>query len=259
MNGDISTIDAKAQGLAGHDVYRFSHLIYHSDINRDCLGILHLSREAFKAFNDSVFIGERHAVAAESVLDQQWIARGGFDIEPPPHAPTIFKTLKFLELDNLKIASGFELILKSILIENDFIVQDIENRPPYKDLSKEQKDRPIHSSKLFAIDKYRFNGELNYPPGLTSRSINFDSLINRPKYRAVLGVPHGDLDLIDEYRNLRNQIHLPGDPVETPVRASYPRPIIDFFIDFINKWVVRRGNALIQKHGLGGPTFTPLT
>ena len=250
MDGHISTAEAKARGLPGSDVYLFSHLIYHDELNR-ASGVVHLCREALKAFKDSITLGERYAIEAELLEEQRWLARGGFAKEEIPECPHKNKMMNSINLENFKIAAGFELVTKSILIEQNIIVQEIDSKNALlNELSKSQKDKPVLIDELLKIEEYRFNGQLNYIPGLRKKSLNFDTIINKPHYRAVLKIPENELNLINEFRKLRNQIHFPTDVMETPLQAAYPKPIVEFFQDFINTWIIERANLLTQKYGL---------
>ena len=76
MTTHISSAEAVAHGLPGHDCYRASHVIYTDDINRDA-GVLRLCHEAFYAFTDSIMIAERHAMLQEEMGTNRWLAEGG--------------------------------------------------------------------------------------------------------------------------------------------------------------------------------------
>ena len=76
MPPHITTEEAKKQSLPGFDVYRYSHLLYHDDLNRD-FGVVRLNVEAIKAFSDTVTIVQRHALAAEQAAASAMLAREG--------------------------------------------------------------------------------------------------------------------------------------------------------------------------------------
>lgn len=246
----LSTADAKTAELPGHDVYRYSHVLYHDDINRDA-GALYLCREALNAFSDTVMISRRHALSAEQLAVKRYLATGGHVRGlNPPDSPETLEQSKWANFENLKVASGFELTLKAILLENNYIVQQIDERAPaYKALANKQKQIPIDKTVLFAIDGYRFDGHINYLPGLKETSLKFSTLVQQLDYRAALGLPPHDLDLIDEFRDLRNQIHFPGDIANTPKLQAHPTPIVDFVVSFINCEIVQRINRLAKKRG----------
>jgi hypothetical protein len=218
----LSTADAKARGLSGFDVYRYSHVLYLSEINRDA-GVVRLCREALMAFSDTVLIHDRHALSAEQAETKRWLAASGIAAGLAcPSSPITFARLEWINFENLKIAAGFELTLKAMLLEKDYILQEINDcDPAYKTLSGEQKQRPISKAELFLIDDYRHDGQRNYLPGLRPTSLKFSTIVQKPAYRAALGLPSYDLDLIDEFRDLRNQIHFPG---VSPIHPSF-RPI----------------------------------
>ena len=259
MTTHISSAEAVAHGLPGHDCYRASHVIYTDDINRDA-GVLRLCHEAFYAFTDSIMIAERHAMLQEEMGTNRWLAEGGLEARWLPDTPVTWKWIKSLNLEHLKIASGFEITLKSIILEKNYIIQKIDEKIDiYKPLALKQKSEPVHPAELFEIGGYRYDGTMNYLPGLTNKSLGFDQILNKSKYRLALGLSHGDLDLIDEFRNLRNEIHFPQDPISTPIRAAHPVPVSDFLLCFINNLVIDRGNLISKKHQFGGLLLPLLT
>ena len=253
MTTHMSSTEAVAQGLPGHDCYRASHLIYKDDINRDG-GVIRLCLEAFYAFTDSIMIAERHAMLQEELSTKLWLAEGGsLKTERLPDTPVTWKWLRFLNLEHLKIASGFEITLKSILLERNYIIQEIDkNIGIYRELAQKQKTEPVHSGEVIEVGGYRYDGTMNYLPGLTNKSLGFEQILKKPKYRAALGLPHSDLDLINEFRNLRNEIHFPQDAIGTPIRSANPVPVSDFLLCFINNWVIDRSNLIRKKHQFGG-------
>lgn len=253
MTTHISWAEAEAQGLPGHDTCRASHLIYKDDINRDG-GVIHLCLEAFYAFTDSIMIAERHALLQEELDTKLWRAEGGrLETGRLPEAPVTWKWLKFQNLENLKIASGFEITLKSILLESSYVIQEIDkNIDIYRALASKQKTEPVLSAELLEVGGYRYDGAMNYLPGLTKKSLSFDQILKRPEYRTALGLPHSDLDLINEFRILRNEIHFPQDAISTPIRSAYPISVSDFLVSFINNYVIDRSNLMRKKHQIGG-------
>ncbi len=256
---DLSTADAKARNLPGHDVFRRSHLLYHDDINRNA-SVLYLCREALRAFSDTVMIAHRQRILAEVAEGRRYLAAGGPAAGlPPPTSPAIWAQFEWANFENLKVACGFELTLKAILIEKNFIAQEIDDRAPYKSLAIEQRQSPIERGRLMAIGGYRFDGKLNYLPGLRETSLKFFTLVQKPDYRNALALSPDDLDVIDEFRALRNQIHFPGDAIESPklqalhLRALQPNgpvsPVADFVVNFINSEVVDRVNRVAKTRG----------
>jgi hypothetical protein len=251
----ISTEDAKKRVL----VYRPSHILYHSDLNRDA-SVVRLNREALQVFSDSITIGQRHALAAEAEAAQKWIGQGGHESGLPMPAGRVgWKGLSYINYEHMKIGSAFELHLKSRLLARNYVLHKIDGRiPEYKSLPKQQKTRPIEKHELFAIQAYHFDGTQNYLPGLLDGSLNFEWLTKNPKYRAALELTDQQLDIIDDYRLLRNQMHFPGDFLETPHIRAFARPIIDFLTAFINVELVDWSNRLIAQHRLVFPQIARL-
>jgi len=82
MAAHIPTAEAKKQALPGLDVYRYSHLLYHDDLNRD-FGVVCLNVEAMKAFSDTVTITQRKSIAEDQTAIDRWHAPGGFQANLP--------------------------------------------------------------------------------------------------------------------------------------------------------------------------------
>ena len=99
MTANLSTAEAEAKGLPGHDVYRcYSHILYRSDINRDA-GVRGLCREALKAFSDTVMIERRHALSEEQIARKKWLHAGGLVAGlDPPSTPATFALLEWMTL-----------------------------------------------------------------------------------------------------------------------------------------------------------------
>ncbi len=255
MTGHLTTEQAKHQKLPGSDVFRYSHLLYHDDLHRDW-GVVHLNREAFKAFADTILLSQRQALASEQAAVQEWLRRGGFQSDDPcPWGAATQSLMDQVNYENLKIAAGFELHLKARLLARNFVVHDVGGGVSYKSLARDQKTRPIAREELFAIQSYHFDGTQNYLPGLKPSSLNFSMFTDVREYRRALELPDNYLDIIGDYRLLRNQIHFPGDIVETKNIQAYPGPIVEFITTFVNLELVAWSNSLITKHQFN---FTPL-
>jgi hypothetical protein len=230
--------------------------VYFDDVNRDAVA-LQLNLEALKAFSDTVTVTHRAALAAEGAAVTAWARRGGFAAGLPFPWGSLTLTramIEYVNYDNLKIASGFELHLKARLPAHDFLVHEIDPKTPgCKKLAREQARRPINKHELFAIQEYRFDGGQNYLPGLEAESLKFSWLTDRPTYRAALELTDQQLDIIRDYRNLRNQIHFPGDMFEAPAIQAYPPPITDFIVAFVNTEIVDWSHRLMAQYpALGG-------
>ena len=255
----ISTAEAKARGLPGHDTFRFSHLMYHDPVNRD-YAVWYLCREALKAFNDTLMISQRGARLAEDLATEAWLARGGLTSGTYVDAPATYRWLEFINLEYLKISTGFELIAKSILIEKDYIVHEIDGKSEkYKPVARKQKTSPVSVSEVIEIDSYRFNGRINYLPGVTEASLRFGLILSEATYQSVINIPDADLKLINEFRTLRNQIHLPGDAIECPIMNAHSKSPIEFIVEFLNKWVIERGNLINDVRGFRGDRWLSLS
>jgi hypothetical protein len=99
--------------------------------------------------------------------------------------------------------------------------------------------------------------------GLSDQTINFKTMLTVPSYAsqfAFADITTGPgstckaLDMIEDYRTLRNVIHLPGDYPST-VRCHWEGDArIHSLVGFINRELVDWNNTLAQTHGFP-PTF----
>ena len=258
MPPHITTEEAKKQALPGSDVYRYSHRLYQDDLHRDD-GVVRLNIEANKAFSDTVILTQRHALAAERAAARQWRSQGGFEAGLPfPGGEASHAMLEYVNYEHLKIGLAFELHLKARLLARNYVLHEIETTAGYKDLAAEQKKRPILKQELFSIQPYHFDGRRNYLPGLQEASLKFSWLTDKPAYRAVLRLTAQQLDIIQDYRLLRNQVHFPGDVFNSPHIQAIAQPISEFLIAFINSELVVCSNELISKHKMDIKPLAPL-
>ncbi|MBU7586841.1 MAG: hypothetical protein KAF91_28990 [Nostoc sp. TH1S01] len=240
---DITYEEAYSRGLPGSDVFVYTHLIYKDDVNRD-FGVARLNKEAYTAFTNTVLFSEYSQLAAEGRLIQDGFM--GF-------MPTIFKRLEYINLENLKISTGFELCLKARLLSQNCIVNQLNAKlPEFGELSKQQKNSPILREEYFAIDGYRYDAQRqqNRLIGLKDESLKFGIILKKPEYKRLLNIPEEIIEIADDYRNLRNQIHFPGDIVEAPHLIKYNGDVLMRKIqEFINQYIVNENAMIASRHG----------
>src|SRR5579864_6599758 len=95
--------EARQQNLPGSDVFLRTQLAYKTELNRNAL-IVHLNREAYKAFIDTITISQYPLLHNEAEMQKRdWRT----------FSPTIYRRMEYMDLENLKIAAGFELHLKA--------------------------------------------------------------------------------------------------------------------------------------------------
>jgi hypothetical protein len=233
--------------------------MYRDDRNRGSAAV-QLNEEAFKAFSDTIVVKRRHELAAESMAWKAYSTRSGMASgERLPLGPATNALIEYVNYENLKIACGFELHLKARLVACDILVHEVDDRSQaYKALAKEQKKRPVTTAELFVIDSYRFDGQVNYLPGLKDTSVKFSLLTKAHDYRQALNLPAQDIDYIDYYRCLRNQIHLPNEWTDVP-NVRFPETAGDFIVRFINTRIIPLSNSLIAKNNLPRAPHCPLS
>ncbi len=256
MAAHITTAEAKQLKLPGSDSFR--HLMYYDAPNRDFAAV-RLNAEALKAFSDTVAVGRRHEMTEHMTANRCWIDRGGFASgAPAPESEAMWRYLDHINYENLKIACGFELHLKARLIAEGYVVHNLNRKDPkYKVLASQQEDRPIRVVELLAIKPFSFDGKQNYLPGLKSTSLNFEQMSQESGYQTVLNLSVESLGVIEYYRCLRNQIHLPGEPIEIP-DVRFAGTVVDFLVNFINNEIITMSNRLMDQHSLGFSRLGPL-
>lgn len=243
--------EAKAKNLPGGDVYVRSHLAYKDPVNRGAM-IMELCRESAQAFLSTTTMTAHEARRAEGQAAIKWF-EGGMVGKAPP-SPYQFHRLHFLNIENLLIGTGFELALKARLIGDGYVVHVIRNKEPFKALANRQRTEPVLFADLLAIEGYIYEPKpdgksMNHLQGLTKNSLNFDKILNEPGYRSVLALNDLTMEVIDYYREARNNIHLPGDVwnAAESLRGVDLTPII---IDFVNNEVIDVFNRQVADRGL---------
>ncbi len=249
MSVPMPTADARQQKLRNSDTFRFSHLLYLDDLHRD-YGVVHLNTEARKAFLDTITVSQRQKLADERKAVSDWYAAGGDSsgvVLPCPE--TMQAQGDSINYENLKIASGFELHLKARLLARGFVLHQLgAKNPAYRTLAAAQRQRPIARTEVLTISSYMFDGTHNYLPILSESSLKFSTLVTVPAYQAALSLPTGMVDVIDDYRVLRNQIHLPGDLIRARHIDRVGDAIGDLLAAFVNDEIVRVVNDLIARY-----------
>ena len=253
----ISEQEARQRQLSGCDVFKRTQLAYKDNLHRDHFAVS-LNREALKIFNLTVTFGQHYQLKAEAAKFKQQIADGTFKLENYQISEQHWRLLEYMNLEFFYIATGFELHFKSWLVQKDFIVNIIDKAEPFKNLKNQQRDRPIKKTELFALGDFQYDTDkqINILEGMTEQSLGFNTICNTTNYVSALNISNEIICMVEDYRNLRNQIHLPGDPCETPNISRIGENATEMLIDFINDRIVDNSNNLIQQYNFN---FSPLT
>jgi hypothetical protein len=156
-------------------------------------------------------------------------------------------------LEFFYIATGFELSFKACLLQNNYVIHNIENKGNFNELYKKQKKWPVHKNKLLEAGGYFYDPLKKhiFLKGITAKSLNFGLICNKKThYPGALDVKDDILDIAEDYRNLRNQIHLPdGGLIDLPNLERIGEKMMPAMIEFINSNIVDNTNKLRKKHG----------
>jgi hypothetical protein len=245
----ISEQEARQMQLSGCDVFKRTQLAYKDNLNRDHF-VISLNREALKIFNLTVTFGQHSELKAQAKKIKQELADGTFSTENYQISQQLWQLMEYMNLEFFYIATGFELHFKSWLLQNDFIVNIIDKAEPFKNLKNEQRDRPITKTEFFTLGNFQYDTakQINILQGVTEQSLGFNTICRSVNYVNELNVSNDIIGIVEDYRNLRNQIHLPGDTCETPNISRIGANSTQILIDFINDRIVDNSNNLIQQY-----------
>ena len=244
----ITEVEARQQNLSGCDVFKRTHLAYKDDLNRDAF-VVSLNYEAYKILLSSTLIGQYPILKSEQLRIKNALDSGTFNLAEYEPSQIQMQRLEYINLENFYIATGFELYFKSCLLQNDYVVNIFEDKDQFKDLKIEQRKRPVHKRELFNISGYFYdsNKKINILKGITAKSLDFSIICNLQSYNSIFNVSSDILGIAEDYRNLRNQMHFPGDHGDSPFLNQVGENLMPLLIDFINTNIVDNTNQLIQK------------
>lgn len=247
---------AREQGLPGSDVFIRSQLAYKDNINNASF-VAYLNGEALLAFKNTYALVYSETIRVEDEALAQWFDQGATG--SMPQSPYSFSRMRYINLENLLLGSAFELHFKAKLISKGYVVQIIKNAGNFKTLHENQLKKPIHKNELFAVEAYMYDSErqTNILNGLCASSVEFKTML-KPAYTVMLGIPPNICQLADYYRQLRNQIHMPGDAISIRPPAAYKNTsFVDDLKLYINEHIVDHTNSLIEQNNL--PATAKLT
>jgi hypothetical protein len=240
---DITQKEAVFRGLPGSDTYIYRHLIYKDDLNRD-FGSAYLNVEAYRIFLDAIWISKYPQIAEEinTVIKNKFLT----------FTPLLWKTIEYQNLENFKIAAGFELAFKAILLRKNCIINLIKKIQNFEDLSKQQWKRPILREEYFTIDDYRYDAQKchNKLIGIQEGSIKFSTILDEKDYINLLDMPEEIINIANNYRNLRNEIHFPGISGVFELNSNAHDILINKIINFINENLVEVNETIVAQHDL---------
>lgn len=243
--------EARSLGLPGSDVFVASHLAYRDDLNRAAT-VARLLLEAHNAFRYTTFMTAHRERHAERAAISQSIAAG--NLIDLPRSPNCFQLSWYQHVEHLLVGTGFEIALKARLINGGFLVHEIERFGVFAELAKAQKRRPIAAEEFLELEGYRFERQqfgttVNHLRGLSSNSLKFDLLIKSAPYREVLNLSSDSADIINFFRRVRNDIHLPID-ISDAFEAVGGVDLELAAINFANSEVVALSDDLIERFEL---------
>lgn len=131
-------------------------------------------------------------------------------------------------IDEIRICLFFENFMKAELLDKGFVIHYVQDRSQQKSskaalLRKEQKDRPIPSSRLVA------DGLTNAE--LRSKTLTMD-LMFRPKYQEVIGIPTDVLAVVCRMNKNRNKLRFTSEVGgELSSKGVNDLKLLDAFVD----------------------------
>ncbi len=127
MTDWIETSEAKAQNLSGFDTYLASHLIYKDEENLSWL-CANLRIEAYKFFSDTITFNNFLEIKKNAIEFQKFIKSGGLITDPfaPKISPMRWRMMDHIRLENFKISTGLELLIKAIMAGEKLVIHEID-------------------------------------------------------------------------------------------------------------------------------------
>jgi hypothetical protein len=249
----ITETEARQQNLPGSDVFTNRQAAYKNDIDRDDF-VVSINNEAYKMFLLSTLIGHYPTLRSDALKMETAIENGTAHLAIQEMSQINKDRLENMNLEFFYIATGFELSFKACLLQNNYVIHNFEEKDNFKDLYKKQKKEPVHKSELLEAGGYFYNQIKKhiFLKGITAKSLDFKLICTKPTYTSTLGVTDDILNIAEDYRNRRNQIHLPGGAlVEAPNLKRIGKKVMPAMIEFINSNIVDNTNKLRKKHGFG--------
>tara|TARA_B110000240_G_C13372573_1_gene398863 strand:+ start:76 stop:861 length:786 start_codon:yes stop_codon:yes gene_type:complete len=249
----ITETEAKQQNLPGSDVFTKGQLAYKDVINRDAF-VVSINNEAYKMFLLSTLIGHYPTLISDQLKMKTAIENGTAHLAIQEMSQINKDRLENMNLEFFYIATGFELSFKACLLQNNYVIHNFEDKDNFKGLCKKQNKGPVHKSELFEAGGFFYDQSKKqiFLKGITANSLSFRLICNKSTYTSTLGVTDDILNIAEDYRNRRNQIHLPGgDLVDAPNLKRIGKKVMPAMIEFINTNIVDNTNKLRKKHGFG--------
>lgn len=236
---------ARERNLAGSDVIKNAAGYIYLDEMHTNFHAHKLYSDAKKIFLDSHLVRNCHEfLEYVKRMNVWWNERGHLGDLNVPSNPFMDYFIHNTFLENLKIASGFELAIKARLLQKGYVlylIDDSDDR--FKDLAKLQRNQPIHISEIKSITSYEYRGDGCYLDGFKSSSLSFSFIIKTKKYIDCIDLTQKELDTIDNFRELRNAIHLTiSDFPNHKGIEKLEEHFLQFVLRFINDYVVIYGN-----------------
>ena len=217
------------------------------------VGVAELNYESYKAFSDTILMQRSDDLVDEQNRMDNFLMSGkklGVDDFHWPNTQIHFG--RFRNYEYLKIGCGFELSLKSKLLNLGYIVHEIDKaNSKYATLAKEQKKRPVAIEELMNISDFMYDGTHNVLPGITINSLSFSRIIGERNYKNAYSFTNEIIEIIVDYKDLRNAIHLPGDQIETrKLKSMSWSDKISFINRYIFDHIITVNRLMVKNHGL---------
>lgn len=117
-----------------------------------------------------------------------------------------------------RIITCFENYCKAILLLNGYVVHIIKHNhkdkvlnEQYKQLSNKQKKMPVSVKEVRHVEQFIIRPAEKVKallPGITNKTISFDTMLTSSRYQKVIQLPIGILQTLHDYNRYRNTHHL---------------------------------------------------
>lgn len=227
--------EALRRRLPGAQHVRSGHRIYIDEQSAIC-GALELLRYAHLTFLDAFCI--RHAAELQAKTDSRRV-----------HHLWSVQTRRSA-LDNFKIGTAIELALKAKLLGGGYLVHQIDpDNPDTAVLAAAQANQPILVSEFrkcvgFVFDTIKTDP--CYLPGLKSKSLLFDWLLDVKEYRDICDLKGRDHQIAKVFKDKRNMIHLPLGEHDKAEKHFGSKPSFKDIFGFMNRRIDKYADHLAK-------------
>ena len=188
---------------AEHNVYTSHSICYLDEV--------HTRWTAFKLLH----IGYKYFIKAYRICNFEGIKHTIREIEEKGmlNVPADNTFADEILLDSIKISICFENYLKAQLLLQGFLIHLVQPIPgDLRQLQRRQQTSPVAIAEVTRSRRYIYDSTLrmNTLPGISEKTLNYSTLLDRQGYLNTTGLPSNILPMLRRFNNTRNTLHFLG-------------------------------------------------